>query len=200
MHNYVSGDNPWPGWTRSELAPVLKDIVNLWDATKLRLLVADEISAKKKEELLKRESVDRSAIAIALTTIRLGPVGKPRFEQRLNDMNVRADFESAYSDKTYKCFMKELAAVEKSSASRPSNSARSRAPRQNRSNGNNRNNRGNQYNRNRPRSAGPYPRNRHNNNWRTNRSGNNYSAQSYRRQQSSSRGNRAGQNRRTHRN
>ena len=117
----VSGDNPWPEFSRTELKSVCVKISQLFDKVDLRERVADGLAKEAQEALLKSELKLFTDIRMHLLLIRLGPKGGGRFREKIADEDTRQDFKSTYNrPKAFKLYMKELESVNAASAARKS--------------------------------------------------------------------------------
>ena len=117
----VSGDNPWPDFSRAELKAVCVKISQLFDKVDVRERVADGLAKDAREALLKSELKLFIDIRMHLLLIRLGPTGGGRFREKIADEDTRQDFKSMYNKpKAFKLYMKELESVNESNAARKS--------------------------------------------------------------------------------
>lgn len=117
----VSGDNPWPEFSRNELKAVCVKISQLFDKVDVRERVADGLAKEAHEALLQSELKLFTDIRMHLLLIRLGPKGGGRFREKIADEDTRRDFKSVYNrPKAFKLYMKELETANESSAARKS--------------------------------------------------------------------------------
>ena len=115
----VSGDNPWPEFSRAELKAVCVKISQLFDKVDVRECVADGLAKESQESLLKSELKLFTDIRMNLLLIRLGPKGGGRFREKIADEDTRQDFKAMYKkSKAFKLYMKELESVNDSGAAR----------------------------------------------------------------------------------
>ena len=115
----VSGDNPWPTFSHTELKSVCVKISQLFDKVELRERVADGLAQEAQEALLKSELKLFTDIRMHLLLIRLGPKGGGRFREKIADEDTRKDFKTMYNrPKAFKLYMKELETVNATTTSR----------------------------------------------------------------------------------
>ena len=124
----VSGDNPWPTWSRSELKVVCANVSRLFDMVDFREKAGEELAKKARDALLKRESKLFVSIRMHLFEIRLGEKGVERFHSNVQDEAARHDFVSTYKKpKAFKLYLKELNEVTKSTEAKKTKSSASYA-------------------------------------------------------------------------
>ena len=122
----------WPSWSRQQLHQACSKITDLYDAIEVREAIAEDLGAKARAALLKRESDMLRAIRTSLHIARLGPGGGKDFRDKVMTEEARKDFEASFANpKVFRLFRKsldEVNASQKASSSRRRSSSRSSRP------------------------------------------------------------------------
>ena len=76
----LQGRTKWPSWSRQQLHLACSKVVDMYEAKEVRMAIAEDLGAKARAALLKRESDMLRAIRTFLHIARLGPGGGKRLQ------------------------------------------------------------------------------------------------------------------------
>ena len=143
INDMLSGNTPWPKFSRKEFLTNCRTMATLYDNVRMREELGKELSEKARNRLLKSEFDTITNIRTSLHIARLGPGGGKEYRDRVTTEASRDDFAATFTDpKAFKWFMRSLAHVKSARpASRNASSSSSfrggtgpfRAPRRSRS-------------------------------------------------------------------
>jgi hypothetical protein len=118
VHDMLTGNTPWPKFSKQELFNNCRKVAQLLENVRMREELGKELSEKARKRMLQGESEAIRDIRTSIHIARLGPVEGKEYRESLTTEAARQDFEATFADpKAFKWYMRSLAEVKKKGSS-----------------------------------------------------------------------------------